>query len=59
MSRGSGDGWVTVRIKKPLLKRIRTFIDKNERFGYGTASSFIEDAIRRRLEEIEKERTGR
>jgi hypothetical protein len=47
------DRFVTVRIRKPLLIRIKRLVKLKEDLGYGTPSGFVNDAIRRRLEDIE------
>ena len=43
--------WETVKIPKELAKKIETI---REKYGYASVMEFIRDAVRRRLEEIEK-----
>jgi Arc/MetJ-type ribon-helix-helix transcriptional regulator len=50
---GDGDGWVTVRIKKPLAKRIKRLVSRKKDLGFNSTSGFVEDAVRRRLEDYE------
>lgn len=50
-----GDGWVTVRVKVPLVERIKRLVGtkKGSDLGYNSTSGFVDDAVRRRLEDIE------
>ena len=44
-----------VSLPEDLVKRIEEII-KNEKYGYQSIAEFVKDAIRRRLEELEKEK---
>lgn len=46
-------GYRSLRIPENLVAKIEKMIGKEER-GYASISEFVKDAIRRRLEEIEK-----
>lgn len=43
-----------VSLPEDLVRRIERII-KKEKYGYQSIAEFVKDAIRRRLEEIEKE----
>ena len=43
-----------VSLPEDLVRRIEKIIEK-EKYGYQSIAEFVKDAIRRRLEELEKE----
>ncbi len=45
-------GYVKVSIKKELLEPVGEFIKENPQLGYRSLAQFIEDAIRRRADEL-------
>ena len=49
--------WSRVSILTALLNEIETLINNNPQLGYNSASSFVNDALRRLLEKCQ-ERTG-
>jgi len=53
VSQKSDDGWTRVSLPKNLTDRIKKAIEEGV-VDYNSLSSFISDAIRRRLEELEK-----
>lgn len=46
--------WKTVPVPAPLYERVKSLIVERRELGYTAISSFVSDAVRRRLEEIEK-----
>ncbi|MFX1399406.1 MAG: ribbon-helix-helix domain-containing protein [Promethearchaeota archaeon] len=42
----------TVKLPEDLLNGVRDFIEENNDLGYRSASEFVIDATRRRLEEL-------
>jgi len=50
-------GYKSISIPEDLVKEIERIINKHRRLGYRTVAEFITDAIRRRIEELEKEET--
>ncbi len=53
MTQKSDDGWTRVSLPKSLTDKIKEMIESGK-LDYNSLSSFISDAIRRRLEEIER-----
>ncbi len=53
MAQKSEDGWTRVSLPKSLTDKIRQMLEE-EGVEYNSISSFIQDAVRRRLEELEK-----
>jgi hypothetical protein len=49
---GGGDRWTGVALKRELAERARRFV--NTWLGYRSLSELVEDAVRRRLEELER-----
>lgn len=45
--------WRTVQLPEELLRRVDEIVSHPE-FGYTSRSEFIKDAVRRRLEELER-----
>jgi len=45
----------TIQIPRELVDHIRRVIDARKELGYVSVKGFVEDAIRRRLEQLEKE----
>jgi Arc/MetJ-type ribon-helix-helix transcriptional regulator len=45
-------GWKTTVLKEELHERVRRLVDAG--LGYRSLSEFIEDAVRRRVEELER-----
>ena len=44
----------TVTLPRPLVERVEKVITLRREWGYTSVASFVSDAVRRRLEEIEK-----
>lgn len=44
----------TVKVPEELVKNVRRFIEENKKLGYRSASEFVIDATRRRLEDLAK-----
>ncbi len=44
----------TVKVPEDLINNIRDFIEENKKLGYRSVSEFVIDAIRRRLEDVQK-----
>ncbi len=53
MREHAGDGYTTLSIPTELRKRVEGIIGRG-RAGYTSFSEFAKDAIRRRLEELER-----
>ncbi len=53
MAQGSGDGYTTLSIPNELRERV-TMILEQGKSGYVSFSEFAKDAIRRRLEQLER-----
>ncbi len=45
----------TVKLPEELVNEIERIIKKHKRYGYRSIAEFVAEAIRRRIEEIEKE----
>ena len=45
--------WKTVQLPEELLRRVDEIVGHPE-FGYSSRSEFIKDAVRHRLEELER-----
>ena len=45
----------TYRLQIGLVERIRLFIGTDKKYGYASELSFVEDAVRRRVEDLERE----
>ena len=50
-------GHKSVYLPAGMVKKIEELISKSPELGYASVRSFVEDAVRRRLEQIEKRRT--
>jgi len=46
--------WKNVPIPEPLWARAKSVVEGRPELGYHAISSFVAEAVRRRLEEIEK-----
>ena len=49
---GKRRGWQTVAIRRELIYRIRKILDM--KIGYRSINEFVNEAVRLRLEELEK-----
>ena len=47
-----GDSYRRVSLKKELVDAIEVFIHENKEYGYRSIANFVEDAIRRRSEQL-------
>jgi len=45
----------TVQLPTQLVDRVRRRIDAQKELGYVSVKGFVEDSVRRRLEQLEKE----
>ena len=45
----------TVRLPEELVNEIERVIKKHKKYGYRSIAEFVAEAVRRRIEEIEKE----
>lgn len=50
----SHEKWATTRIQAGLKEEVEKFIEENPQLGYHSLASFIADAVRRRLEDLER-----
>ncbi len=48
----SETNWTTVQVRKDLIEASRAVIEQRPDLGYSNATRFVEDAVRRRLEDI-------
>jgi len=46
--------WTYVNIPTDLARRARDIIEERKELGYNSLSSFVTDAVRRRVEELER-----
>ena len=53
MPQKSKDGWSRISLPKSLVEKVESLIDSNL-VDYTSISSFISDAVRRRLDELER-----
>lgn len=50
---GNMKGWIAVPVKKELYARVKRIV-REHRIGYRSITGFINDAIQRRVEELEE-----
>ena len=52
---GMARNYRTVKLPEELVNEIERLMKKHRRLGYRTIAEFVVDAVRRRIEELEKE----
>jgi len=52
------DGYKTVSLPEPLLKRVQRFLKNNQSLGYRSPTEYIRDAVREKLQRCEQLEKG-
>lgn len=50
--------YIKVSVPEPLFLKVKQFVEAHPDLGYRSASDLVTDAIRRRLEELDKPSAG-